>query len=80
MEMSRSVFIRNSSVSLSLTLIRNEKVEHYIRIMTYKPIVVLSWEWCQCLIWLSSSLISWMHWLNALWSLKGRLLALLGLT
>jgi len=30
--------VRNPSVSLSPTLTRNEKVEHYIRIKTHKPI------------------------------------------
>ena len=32
--------VRNPSVSLSLTLTRNEKVEHYIRIKTHKPIAL----------------------------------------
>ena len=32
--------VRNPSVSLSPTLTRNEKVEHYIRIKTHKPIVL----------------------------------------
>jgi len=32
--------VRNPSVSLSLTLARNEKVEHYIRIKTHKPIAL----------------------------------------
>jgi len=36
-------FVRNPSVSLSSTLIRNEKVEHYIRIKTHKPIVLRFW-------------------------------------
>jgi len=31
--------VRNSSVSLSLTLVRNEKVEYYIMIKTNKSIV-----------------------------------------
>jgi len=30
--------VKNPSVSLSLTLTKNEKVEHYIRIKTHKPI------------------------------------------
>jgi len=30
-------------MSLSPTLIRNEKVEHYIRIKTHKPIVLRFW-------------------------------------
>jgi len=40
--------VKNPSVSLSLTLTRNEKVEHYIKIKTHKPITlkVLGWEWC----------------------------------
>jgi len=32
--------VRNPSVSLSPTLARNEKVEHYIRIKTHKPITL----------------------------------------
>jgi len=32
--------VRNPSVSLSSTLTRNEKVEHYIRIKTHKPIAL----------------------------------------
>jgi len=32
--------IRNPSVSLSPTLVRNEKVEHYLRIKTHKPITL----------------------------------------
>jgi len=36
-------FVRNPSVSLSPTLARNEKVEHYIRIKTHKPIVLRFW-------------------------------------
>jgi len=32
--------IKNSSVSLSLTLTKNEKVEHYIRIKIHKFIVL----------------------------------------
>ena len=35
--------VRNSSVSLSPTLTRNEKVEHYIRIKTHKPIALRFW-------------------------------------
>jgi len=35
--------IRNPSVSLSLTLARNEKVEHCIRIKTHKLIVLRFW-------------------------------------
>jgi len=34
---------RNLSVSLSPTFTRNEKVEHYIRIKTHKPIVWRFW-------------------------------------
>jgi len=34
---------RNPSVSLSPTLARNEKVEHYIRIKTHKPIALRCW-------------------------------------
>jgi len=34
---------RNPSVSISPTLIRNEKVEHYIKIKTHKPIVLRFW-------------------------------------
>jgi len=37
------VFVRNLSVSLSFTLNRNEKVEHYIRIKTHKFIVLRFW-------------------------------------
>ena len=32
--------VRNPSVSLSFILARNEKIEHYIRIKTHKPIVL----------------------------------------
>ena len=32
--------IKNPSVSLSPTLTRIEKIEHYIRIKTHKPIVL----------------------------------------
>jgi len=35
--------VRNTSVSLSPTLTRNEKVEHYIRIKTHKPIALRFW-------------------------------------
>jgi len=35
--------VRNPSVSLSPTLIRDEKVEHYIRIKTHKPIALRFW-------------------------------------
>jgi len=35
--------IRNPSVSLSPTFARNEKVEHYIRIKTHKPIALRFW-------------------------------------
>ena len=35
--------VRNPSVSLSLTLTRIEKVEHYIRIKTHKPIALRFW-------------------------------------
>ena len=35
--------VRNPSMSLSPTLTRNEKVEHYIRIKTYKPIALRFW-------------------------------------
>ena len=35
--------VRNPSVSLSPTLSRNEKVEHYIRIKTHKLIVLRFW-------------------------------------
>jgi len=35
--------VRNASVSLSPTLTRNEKVEHYIRIKTHKPIALRFW-------------------------------------
>jgi len=34
--------VRNSSVSLSPTLTRNEKVEHHIRIKAHKPIALVS--------------------------------------
>jgi len=36
-------FVRNPSVSLRPTLTRNEKVEHYIRIKTHKPIALRFW-------------------------------------
>jgi len=35
--------VKNSSMSLSLVLARNEKIEHYIRINTHKPIVLRFW-------------------------------------
>ena len=35
--------VKNPSVSLSPTLTRNEKVEHYIRIKTHKPIALRFW-------------------------------------
>jgi len=35
--------VRNPSVSLSPTLTRNEKVAHYIRIKTHKPIALRFW-------------------------------------
>jgi len=35
--------IRNPSVSLSPTLARNEKIEHYIRIKTHKLIALRFW-------------------------------------
>jgi len=35
--------VRNPSVSLSPTLTRNEKMEHYIRIKTHKPITLRFW-------------------------------------
>ena len=35
--------VRNPSVILSPTLARNEKVEHYIRIKTHKPIALRFW-------------------------------------
>jgi len=35
--------VRNRSVSLSPTLAKNEKVEHYIRIKTHKPIALRFW-------------------------------------
>ena len=38
--------VRNSSVSLSPTLVRNEKVEYYIRIKTHKPIALRFWDEC----------------------------------
>ena len=37
------ICVRNASVSLSLTWTKNKKVEHYIRIKTYKPIVLRFW-------------------------------------
>jgi len=33
------VVVRNPSVILSPTLVKNEKVEHYIRIKTHKPLL-----------------------------------------
>jgi len=38
-----NVCVRNPSVSLSPTLTRNEKVKHYIRIKTHKPIALRFW-------------------------------------
>ena len=35
--------VRNPSVILSPTLARNERVEHYIRIKTHKPIALRFW-------------------------------------
>ena len=35
--------VRNPSVILSPTLTRNERVEHYIRIKTHKPIALMFW-------------------------------------
>jgi len=35
--------VRNTSMSLSPTLTRNEKVEHYIRIKAHKPIALRFW-------------------------------------
>jgi len=35
--------VKNPSVSLSPTLTRNEKVEHYIRIKTHKPTALRFW-------------------------------------
>jgi len=35
--------VKNLSMSLNLTLAINEKVEHYIRIKTHKPIVLRFW-------------------------------------
>ena len=35
--------VRNPSVSLSPTLTKNEKVEHYIKIKTHKPIALRFW-------------------------------------
>jgi len=40
---SRFRYVRNPSVILSTTLARNEKVEHYIRIKTHKPIALRFW-------------------------------------
>jgi len=37
------IHVRNSSMSLSPTLTKIEKVEHYIRIKTYKSIVLRFW-------------------------------------
>jgi len=39
----REQCIKNSSVSLSPTLVRNEEVEHYIRIKIHKLIVLRFW-------------------------------------
>ena len=35
--------VRNLSVSVSPTLSKNEKVEHYIRMKTHKPIALRFW-------------------------------------
>jgi len=43
-------------VTWSLSSVRNEKIEYYIRIKTH-CLNVLGWEWCQCLMWLDSGLI-----------------------
>ena len=37
------IYLRNQSVSLSLTLVRNEKVEYYIKIKIHKPIFLKFW-------------------------------------
>jgi len=42
-DMLNEVSVRNPSVSLSPTLIKNEKVEHYIRIKTHKLITLRFW-------------------------------------
>jgi len=39
----QSLYVGIPSVSLSYTLTKNEKVEHYIRIKTYKLIVLRFW-------------------------------------
>ena len=39
----KGLTVRNPSVILSLTLARNEKVEHYIRIKTHKLIALRFW-------------------------------------
>ena len=43
MVLSNQINVRNLSVSLSSTLVINEKVEHYIRIKTHKLIVLRFW-------------------------------------
>jgi len=42
-QVTRVQSVRNPSVILSPTLARNEKVEHYIRIKTHKPIALRFW-------------------------------------
>jgi len=37
------IFVKNSSVSLSFTVVKNEKVEHYIKIKIHKPIILKFW-------------------------------------
>jgi len=36
----KKIYVKNPSVSLDLTLVKNEKVEHYIRIKTHKLIAL----------------------------------------
>jgi len=46
-------------VSLRFTSVRNEKIEHYIRIKTRKSIILKFWveSDVKCLMWLDLSLI-----------------------
>ena len=55
--------VRNPSVSLSLTLSRNKKVEQYIRKKYSQThnLKILGWRWCQSLCGCDSCLIFHLH-------------------
>jgi len=66
--------VRNSSVSLSPTLVRNEQVEHYIIIKTHKPIVLKFWveiDVDTLWFWVESDVDTLLFWVesdvNTLW-------------